>query len=317
MRTIHCGLGMVFLLLQATYALAQPPVAEKTFTPDAIVNAEAFYPEGPQLIEEGMLTAEMPKDRIVLITPKKTEVVWSRPGCGPTSIKRLPAGGYWVLCHLGHYVVRLDQSFQTLRTLAHTTIERRLTWPNDASVDTQGNLYLSSPGQFSLAAPAVGYVSFIDAASNEITDIADGLRYSNGVLVQEQHKRVLVSEHLNKRVLAFPLLDKGKLGAPSVFFDFKNAPPVSRPYELSGPDGLAAFTDSDILVADYGNSRLLLLSHQGKFIKEVPVQYRYVTNMAIMPDQQSLFVLMTESNVTPPLHGIVQRFKVTAKAGRL
>src|SRR5437016_9715362 len=269
----------------------------KAFTPDAVINPSAFYPEGPQLIDDGLLVAEMPRHRIVLIANSgERKTVWQADGCGPTSVKRIPSGGYWVLCHLAGYVAKLSPTFQTVQTFAQTTSGRRISWPNDASVDSSGNLYLSSSGLFSLQAPAEGRVVFIDVATGTASDIASGIRYSNGVRVQERQKRVLVSEHLNRRMLAFPLLDKGKHGPSTIFFDFKNAPAVPDAYEQSGPDGIAAFADGDIAVADYGNGRILLLSSSGRFLTQILLKYRFVTNLAIARNQRAIFVTMTRDN---------------------
>jgi len=284
----------------------------KEFVADVLVNPEAFYPEGPQLVDDGLLVAEMPRHRVVLVSNGKSKPVWHMEGCGPTSVKRIPSGGYWVLCHLGGYVVKLSPTYETIQTFKETTSGRRITWPNDASLDSAGNLYLSSSGLFSLQAPAEGRVIFIDLATGVASELAGGIRYSNGVLVQEKLKRVLVSEHLNRRILSFPLLDKGKLGSPDVFFDFQKAPPIRDGYELAGPDGMAAFADGDILVAEYGNGRILLLSETGRFLTQIPLKYRFVTNMAIARDQHSIFVTMTRDNSSTELDGVVQKFKVTA-----
>jgi sugar lactone lactonase YvrE len=107
------------------------------------------------------------------------------------------------------------------------------------------------------------------------------------------------------------LLDKGKLGPSTIFFDFKNAPAVPDAYEQSGPDGIAAFADGDIAVADYGNGRILLLSSSGKFLTQIPLKYRFVTNLAVARDQRTIFVTMTRDNSSWELDGVVQAFKVT------
>src|SRR5207244_2903887 len=94
-----------FVMLAAVMAIAVVSVAgnaeadnaRKVFAPDAVINPSAFYPEGPQLIDEGLLVAEMARDRIVLIANGgERKTVWQAEGCGPTSIKRIPSGGYWV-----------------------------------------------------------------------------------------------------------------------------------------------------------------------------------------------------------------------------
>jgi gluconolactonase len=303
-------LEVALVLLVPGLALADSPA--RRFVPEQVVNPTAFYPEGPQLTPRGLLVAEMPKDRIVLVSPGRAEPVWSQPRCGPTSVKHIPSGGYWILCHLGYEVVRTDENFKTVQTFQYSSSGKRITWPNDASVDARGNLYFSSSGPYSLEAPSQGRLVYIAVDNGVPQDLVTGIRYANGVLVQEGKSRVLVSEMLNRRVLAYPLLAPGRVGEARVFFDFKNAPAVANPYPLSGPDGMAAFKDGEILVADYGNGRVLLLSDQGKFIEQIPVQYRFVTNMAIAGDQHSVYFTMTENNASADQHGWVQRFAVQA-----
>ena len=310
---IETTVSAMTALAFASSSAAAADNPHKTFTPDAVINPTAYYPEGPQLIDEGLLVAEMARDRVVLIANSgERKTVWQEQGCGATSVKRIPSGGYWVLCHLGAYVAKLSPTFQTLQRFTQTTSGRKITWPNDGSVDSTGNIYLSSSGLFSLQAPAEGRVVFIDVASGVASDIASGIRYSNGVLLQEKAKRLLVSEHLNRRILAFPLLEKGKLGPSTVFFDFRSAPQVPDPYDQSGPDGIEAFDDGDILVPDYGNGRILLTSPNGRFLTQIPVKYRFVTDLAISRDQRTIFVTMTRDNSSQELDGIVQAFKVTS-----
>jgi sugar lactone lactonase YvrE len=309
--TIVIATTAIVLTASAVDAAADNP--HKTFTPDAVVNPAAYYPEGPQLTDDGLLVAEMGRDRVVLIANSgERKTVWQADRCGPTSIKKISSGGYWVLCHLGAYVAKLSPTFQTVQTYTQTTSGRRITWPNDASVDSAGNVYLTSSGLFSLQAPAEGRVVFIDLATGVASDIAGGIRYSNGVLLQEKAKRLLVSEHLNRKVLSFPVIDKGRLGPSTVFFDFRNAPPVRDAYDQSGPDGIEAFDDGDLMIPDYGNGRILLVSPSGRFLAQIPVKYRFVTDLAISRDQRTIFVTMTRDNSSQELDGIVQAFKVTS-----
>lgn len=317
MRRLFPGLALLALPLVGgaipvgEQALAAPA---RRFAPAEVLNPDARYPEGPQLLADGsLLSAEMPKDRVVRSTDGGTVTVWSEAGCGPTSVKHLPQGGFWVLCHLGHHVVRLSDDLATIATIDTADDGSRITWPNDASVDEAGNLFLSSSGLFSLNAPASGRLIRINAADDRALVLAGGIRYANGVLVQPGRKRVLVSEHLAGRVLSFPLEGGGRVGPPSVFFDFAALPTVARPYALNGPDGIAAFADGELLVANYGNGRLIHLSAAGEFLGVVPVALRFVTNMAIAPDQRSLYVTMTRDNSDPRLDGVIQRFTVEGR----
>jgi len=303
-----------FLILSILTALSlNVSAAEVTrkFSAREVVNPKAYYPEGPQLLPGGaLLVAEMPKDRIVKITSGSVEVVFEQANCGPTSIKGIQSGGYWILCHLGHRVLRVSEKFELLSAIEYASPGRRISWPNDASVDSKGNLYLSSSGQFSLSAPAEGRVIRIDAESNKGFELASGIRYSNGVLLRRDRNSVIVSEHLNRRMLEFDLSPDGDLIKRRVFFDFTRAPNLPAMYEQSGPDGIAQFRDGSIIVADYGNGRLLYLSPDGKYLATISVTQKFVTNVAIADDEKSIFVVMTRDNSSRELDGVVQRFEV-------
>lgn len=302
-------LMMLLLVLTASFTAE----AQRTFGPPEIVDADASYPEGPQLTEDGVLVAEMPRDRIALVPlavgAQKTRKVWSQAGCGPTSIKRIPSGGFWILCHLGGRIERVDSEFHHIKTIESASNGVRIEWPNDASVDSKGNLWFTPSGLFSLEAPAEGRVLFINEKTNEAREAASGIRYSNGILVQEAQHRALVSEHLNRRVLSFPLKAPGRLGKPKTFFDFKNAP-IEGGYSLSGPDGIGAFNNGDLLVADYGNGRVLILSTKGKYLGALRSKYPFVTNFAIDEVGGAVYVVSSQFNQPPSYHGVVERFPI-------
>ena len=281
------------------------------FTPAEVIYPHARYPEGPQLTPQGLLVAEMPADRLALVAKgKPTRIVWTRPGCGPTSVKAIPSGGFWVLCHLDHRLVRLDNRFKTVTTITNDTGGKRIVWPNDGSVDAHGNLYFSSSGLYDLSAPPEGRVMFADAASNIVTELVGGIRYANGVRTDEAHGRLLVSEMLKGQVWAYPMIGPGKLGKPTPFFNFRDAPTPSPRYPLSGPDGIMVLPGGEVLVADYGNARLMLISQAGQLISVLPVRFPYVTNMALSPDQSEVYITMTQDNETPEEPGMVQAFKI-------
>jgi gluconolactonase len=281
------------------------------FTPGKVIFPHARYPEGPQLTPQGLLVAEMPANRISLVAPGKApRVVWSRPGCGPTSVKAIPSGGYWVLCHLDHRLVRLDAKFKTVTTITNDTGGKRIVWPNDGSVDSKGNLYFSSSGIFDLSAPPEGRVMYADASTNVVTELVGGIRYANGVRTDEAHGRLLVSEMLKGQIWSYPMLAPGKLGKPTPFFNFRDAPTPSPRYPLSGPDGIMVMPGGEVLVADYGNARLMLTTDAGKLITVLPVKFPYVTNMALSPDQSEVYITMTQTNETEEEPGMVQAFKI-------
>ena len=264
---------------------------------------QAFYPEGPAVVGGALYWAEMSMHRIRRHKDGKTATVWELPGCGPTSIKPDGRGGFWILCHLAHMVLRVDGNFRMVKRLETDGVGRRLAYPNDATVDHRGQLYFTSSGIFSLNAPSEGAVYFIDL-QDQPHRIAEGLRYANGIRIDEKRSRLYVSEHLARRVLVMDLARPGEVGAPSVFFDLVSLPPAKLSYPLAGPDGMLLDDKGRLYVAEYGAGRVMLLSPEGKLLRVIPVPMQFVTNFAALPGGQVVVVGAFE-NEQPPMPGLV------------
>ena len=264
---------------------------------------QAFYPEGPAFVGGALYWAEMPTNRIRRYKDGKTVTVWEEAGCGPTSIKPDGRGGFWILCHLAHMVLRVNGNFQLVKRLETDGVGRRLAYPNDATVDRRGQLYFTSSGVFSLRAPSEGAVYFVDL-QDQPHRVAEGLRYANGIRIDEKRSRLYVSEHLARRVLVMSVAKPGEVGAPSVFFDLSALPPASVEYPLAGPDGILLDDKGRLYVAEYGASRVMLLSTEGKLLRVIPVPMQFVTNFAALPSGQ-IAVVGAFQNDQPPMPGLV------------
>lgn len=284
-------------------ALLALAFAATTAAGETRLNEQAFYPEGPAFVGGALYWAEMPTNRIRRHKDGKTVTVWEEAGCGPTSIKPDGRGGFWILCHLAHMVLRVNGNFQLVKRLETDGVGRRLVYPNDATVDRRGQLYFTSSGVFSLRAPSEGAVYFVDL-QDQPHRVAEGLRYANGIRIDEKRSRLYVSEHLARRVLVMSVAKSGEVGAPSVFFDLSALPPASVEYPLAGPDGILLDDKGRLYVAEYGASRVMLLSTEGKLLRVIPVPMQFVTNFAALPSGQ-IVVVGAFQNDQPPMQGLV------------
>src|SRR6185369_10578243 len=170
----------------------------------------------------------------------ETRSVWfQEQGCGPASIKPLNRDGdLMILCHIGSRLVRVNASGRVVARYTHDSTGRPLRDPNDVDGDGDGGLYFSDSGVYSPNAPATGRVYYFQP-DGTIRLVVDGMRYSNGVKFDGRNRRLLVSEHMARRVLAFPIRPDRTLGNATVFFDLATvAQPPRFTSELMGPDGL-------------------------------------------------------------------------------
>ena len=65
-----------------------------------VINQQSAYPEGPVVVGANVYYAEMGSDRVMRWDGHANTPIWSRPGCGPTSVARGPRDTLVVLCHI-------------------------------------------------------------------------------------------------------------------------------------------------------------------------------------------------------------------------
>jgi sugar lactone lactonase YvrE len=271
-----------------------------------VLDRAASYPEGPLWDGSRVLVAEMGADRVSAYQGQAKSTLFQERGCGPTAIAAY-GQGFLVLCHLRADVVAISRIGAVLRRWSRTDSGARLQNPNDATADGAGGVYFSDPGIFSRRAPVTGAVMHL-SASGVLTQVAGGLWYANGVYFDAAGGRLLVSEHLRRRVLSFPVRADGSLGPSSVYVDINAAPPargLPDVYPEAGPDGIERDRNGDIVVAIYGEGRLLRYRGDGRFIGEIPIGPRYVTNLAFGPTGQAV-VTAPIVHDRPPFTGEVQ-----------
>ena len=283
---------LLALVLDATAGVAGP---------DRVIDGAASYPEGPLWRAGRLYYAEMGEDRISVWDGQESRSFFSEPGCGPTSIAPYD-GGFLVLCHLADKLVTIDQSGRRKGEIARDRNGAPFVNPNDSFADALGGVYFSASGHFARWAPKEGAVYYLDAAGS-LRRVAAGLRYSNGVLVDGS--RLLVSEHLARRVVAYDIAADGSLGPGRVYLDLTAlAGRLARSYDLSGPDGLERDGAGNLYVADYGEGRILVFGRDRSFKGILPVATPYVTNLALKGNA-AMAVTGADDNATRPFPGQV------------
>jgi sugar lactone lactonase YvrE len=274
-----------------------------------LVNAESFYPEGPIWFHGRLLYTEMVRHRLMVWDGKTNKEFARLPNCGPTSIAPLGDGSLMVTCHLAHELRRVSASGQTLATIDRDSQGRRFVYPNDSISDGQGGAWFSSSGEFDLGAPPTGTIYHL-SAKGVLRPIVDTIRYANGVARSADGKRLLVSEHLNRKVLSFRIGADGALDDRRVFFDLADAPPSRDRDPLAGPDGIEVARDGTVYFAEYGAGRILVLNADGQLLQTLPVPDKYVTNVALDDRERTLYITAPSSNTVPPFRGSVWRIAV-------
>ena len=292
----HVSAAVVSILLTSGPASAVEGSGGAALT---TINADSAYPEGPSVVNGILYYAEMGNDRVMRFDGAVNSVVWTREGCGPTTVLPIGEGSLAVLCHREEAVVRISPGGEEIEVVDRDRDGRRFSNPNAGTADGKGGIYFSSSGSFSPGARPTGAILHLDA-SGVLTRVAEGIHYANGVALSPDRRRLYASEHLERRVLAYDVAADGTLSNRRIFvsLDDLGVADPERTWEV-GPDGLNVDRHGNVIVAEYGAGHLLVISGDAALVATIPVPERYVTASAFDATETHLFITAPASLMDP------------------
>ena len=302
MRAGHPVVGLFAAMLLAPIPAGLAGAASRL----AVVNPDSAYPEGPSVVDGVLYYTEMGNDRVMRFDGTDNRRVWSRDGCGPTSVQPMGDGSLAVLCHREEVVALITPDGGEVSIIDRDRDGGSFRDPNAAVSDGRGGVYFSSSGLFSPGARSTGAILHLDAAG-VLTRVAEGIHYANGVAVSGDGHLLYASEHLGRQVFAYDIAEDGSLSNRRTFValdDLDGADP-ERSWEV-GPDGLALAPDGNLVIAEYGAGHLLVVDPAGKLVAIVPVPERYVTAAAFSADGRRMFITAPASLMDPSLGAVYE-----------
>jgi gluconolactonase len=223
---------------------------------------------------------------VTRVTPDGKAATWAQTG-EPNGHKILADGTHLICDASRHAVLRLDADGKELAPASTTSDGQPLRGPNDLTLDpTSGGVYFTDPAGSDEKNPS-GTVHYIDPQGATHT-VARGLAFPNGIAIRPGGKELLVGESKYNRILAYPVLEPGRLGEPRVLV---NLPQKGPGQSDNQPDGIALDDQGNLYVAHYGMRQVQVISPEGKVFRRYPGGNLTTSNVAFAgPNMDRLYV---------------------------
>ena len=237
--------------------------------------------EGPACDKAGNVFAVNFKEQgtIGRVSPDgKGEVFLTLPeGSTGNGIRFDKKGNMFIADYPKHNVMRVDAKTKKLTVFAH---EPRMNQPNDLAIDAKGNLYASDPNW----AKVTGQLWRI-SKKGKVKLLADDMGTTNGIEVSPDGKTLYVNESRQRNIWAFSIKRDGSVEEKRLL----------KKFEDHGFDGMRCDAKGNLYVTRHGKGIVVILSPDGKILKEVDVLGARPTNLCFGgPDGRTVYVTEVE-----------------------
>lgn len=229
-------------------------------------------PEGPSFTEDGHLVfADYEAGRIYRIAPNREVEVFAETGGRPTGTK-FHRDGRLLVCDSVRGLITVDPDGD-ITVLASECDGRSLTGPNDLTINLQGDVYFTDPGESSLENPTGNVYLYRSDGSLQLFD--SGYACPNGVAVGPHGKTLYMAETHTRVVYCFTLGERGRWMKRNLFTVLEGG---------IGPDGMAFDAEGNLYVAHWDKGCVGVLAPDGTLLGELPTIGMQPTNVAFWND---------------------------------
>lgn len=134
-------------------------------------------------------------------------------------------------------LLRIAADGKSVEVLAERCNGKHFNSVNDVALDLEGNIYFSDPGGSDADNP-VGSIYRYDIKTKEVSLLAKGFAFPNGLGVTPDQKHLCLSESQRFRMLIFDLEDDGSVSNQRVLIEFPKETVGNMVGGRHDPDGL-------------------------------------------------------------------------------
>jgi len=160
----------------------------------------------------------------------------------------------------GHNVLKVNMKNKKVSVYSHTTFNQ----PNDLCISSKNQVFASDPNW----EEGTGKIWRIDKGGKAVL-LADQMGTTNGIELSPDEKILYVNESVQKKIWAFDVDKKGNISNKRLFVEFPDF----------GLDGMKCDKLGNLYATRYGKGVVVVLSPDGKIIREVQLKGKNCSNL--------------------------------------
>ncbi len=177
----------------------------------------------------------------------------------------------------GHNVLFVDMRSQKVSVFCH---EPRMYSPNDLCMNKQGQIFASDPDWKN----SVGQLWRIESDGKPVL-LEENMGTTNGIELSPDEKTLYLNESIQRKVWKYNMDEKGNVSGKKLFYQFDDF----------GLDGMKCDKKGNLYITRWGKGTIVVLSPQGKFIREIPLKGKNCSNLVFGgKDGKTMFITLQD-----------------------
>jgi gluconolactonase len=292
------------LLVLLVLAFAAPPANAADVR---VLNDDAHFAEGPTWHQGKLYYVEYDRNSVTTWDGARNRIFWSKPGCGPSAVIPTSSGEFLVTCYDSGTLGHISADGRDLPPYSHDRDGHPFVGPNDFAPDRHGGIYFTCSG--TAPGPVIDGKIFYLAADGTITQEAADVHSANGIVVSNDGKILYAIETEDNRLIQFRIGAGGSLSERRVFL---NLDELTHHVTHIYPDGVKI--DSKGLLYIGQNPRdvhaplggtIFVVDAAATLLRTLKLPSPGVPNLALSPDEKTVYVMALDQLDKPPYHGKV------------
>ena len=272
-----------------------------------VLNDDAHFAEGPIWYQGKLYYVEYDRNSVTTWDGAKNTIFWSKKGCGPSAVIPTARGEFLTTCYDSGTLGHIAADGRDLPPYSHDKDGNAFVGPNDFAPDRHGGIYFTCSG--TAPGPVIDGKIFYIAADGTISQKATDVHSANGVVVSNDGRILYAIETEDHRLIQFKIGPDGSLSERRVFLDMDE---LTHNVAHIYPDGVKI--DSQGLLYIGQNPRdvnaplagtVFVVNAEGKLLRTLKLPSPGVPNLALSPDEKTVYVMALDQLDKSPYRGKV------------